>query len=128
MANYRHLVTWTSVGFTHIGTTNFRSTGTLSFEIPALIPDDAIEVLIYAHFYSASSSGALTSHFKLYTEGDDGEEYAKYVTLMIGSRSYYYSNTDNLWFPMTSSRRVFLNVPNALSGNIYGYLYVTGYR
>ncbi len=128
MAAYRHLVTWTSVDFTQIGSTNFRSTGTLSFEIPALIPDDAIEVLLYAYFYSAGSSGP-HSHFKIYTEGDDGEEYAKYITLLTGASTYYYVNTDNLWFPMTSSRRVFLNVPNSLSGNsIHGYLYVIGYR
>ncbi len=128
MADYRHLVTWTSVAFTQIGGTDFRSTGTLSFEIPDLIPNDAIEVLLYAHFYAASSSGTTTSHFKIYTEEDDGKEYAKYITLLTGSRSYYYINTDNLWFPMTSSRRVFLNVPNALSGTIYGALYVIGYR
>ncbi len=128
MADYRHLVTWTSVDLTNIGSTNFHSRGTLSFEIPALIPDDAIEVLIYAYFFAATSSGTTESHFKIYTEGDDGEEYAKYIALLIGNRSYHYVNTDNLWFPMTSGRRVFLNVPHALSGNIYGYLYVIGYR
>ncbi len=127
MADYRHLVTWTSVDRTEIGSTNFRSTGTLSFEIPALIPDDAIEVLIYVNFFAATSSGS-TSHFKIYTEEDDGAEYAKYITLMPGGRSYYFANTDNLWFPMTSSRRVFLNVPNSLSGTIYGDLFVIGYR
>ncbi len=78
MADYRHLVTWTSVDFTQIGSTNFRSTGTLSFEIPALIPDDAIEVLLYAYFH-AHNSGGTTSHFKIYTEEDDGKEYAKYI-------------------------------------------------
>ncbi len=128
MADYRHLVTWTSVDLTEIGRTNFRSTGTLSFEIPDLIPDDAIEVLLYAWFHAASSSGTTVSHFKIYTEEDDGKEYAKYINMMTGSRSYYYVNTDNLWFPMTSSRRVFLNVPNALSGSIWGLLYVIGYR
>ncbi len=127
MADYRHLVTWTSVDRTQISSTNFRSTGTLSYEIPALIPDDAIEVLLYVDFRAASSSGS-TSHFKIYTEEDDGKEYAKYITLRTGSRSYWYVNTDNLWFPMTSSRRVFLNVPNALSGTIHGSLYVIGYR
>ncbi len=127
MADYRHLVTWTSVDLTQIGSTNFRSTGTLSFEIPALIPDDAIEVLLYVYFY-AHNSGGSASHFKIYTEEDDGKEYAKYMTLRTGSRSYYDVNTDNLWFPMTSSRRVFLNVPNAHSGSIGAQLFVTGYR
>ncbi len=82
---------------------------------------------MYANFHAASSSGS-NSHFKIYTEEDDGKEYAKYMTLLTGSHSYYYINTDNLWFPMTSSRRVFLSVPHALSGNIFGYLYVIGYR
>ncbi len=128
MADYHHLVTWTSVDFIHIGTTEFRSTGTLSFEIPALIPDDTIEVLLYAYFRASTSSGTTTSHFKIYTEEDDGKEYAKYMTLITGSRSYYYANTDNLWLPMTSSRRVFVNVANSLSGYIRGGLYVIGYR
>ncbi len=125
--DYRKLVTWTSVSITRIGSTDFRSTGTLSYEIPDIIPDDAIEVLVYAYFRAHYSSGS-ESHFKIYTEGDEGEEYAKYIALIPGSRSYYYTNTDNMWFPMTSSRRIFLNVPNALSNSIDGYLYAIGYR
>ncbi len=128
MADYRQLVTWTSVDPTSIGDTNFHSTGTLSFEIPSFIPDNAIEVLIYVYLRSSSSSGAHNSVIKIYTEGEDGEEYAKYVSLIPG-RSYYYIITENMWFPMPSSRRVFLNVPNSYSGtNQYVSLAVTGYR
>ena len=123
-----YFVTWKSVPITLIGNTDFRSRGTLSYEIPSIIPDEAMEVLIYAYFYKRSSSGS-TSHFKIHTEGDDGEEYAKYITLTPYSYSYSHSsNTDNLWFPMPSSRRIFLNVPNALSSSIGGLLYVIGYR
>ncbi len=126
--DYRKLVTWTSVSRRQIGYTNFRSTGTLSYEIPDIIPDDAIEVLVYAYFRAEISSGS-ESHFKIYTEGDEGEEYAKYITLVPdNSRGGWDTNSDNMWFPMTSSRRIFLTVPNALSNNIYGYLYAIGYR
>ena len=121
-------MTWKSVVRTQIGYTNFHSRGTLSYEIPSIIPDEAMEVLIYAYFYKRSSSGSL-SHFKIHTEGDDGEEYAKYISLYPYSFGHSHSsNTDNLWFPMPSSRRIFLNVPNALSSSIGGYLYVIGYR
>ncbi len=126
--DYRKLVTWTSVARTEIGNTNFRSTGTLTFEIPDIIPDDAIEVLVYAYFRVGTSSGS-ESHFKIYTEGDEGEEYAKYISLFpSNSRNHWDTNSDNMWFPMTSSRRIFLNVPSALSININGFLHAIGYR
>ncbi len=112
---------------TYIGGTNFRSTGTLSYEIPDIIPDDAIEVLVYAYFYAASSSGS-QSHFKIYTEGDKRVEYAKYITVIPDNGYHWDTNTDNMWFPMPSSRRIFLNVPNALGSSIYGELHATGYR
>ena len=123
-----YFVTWKSVPITSIGNTEFHSRGTLSYEIPSIIPDEAMEVLIYVYFYKRSSSGWL-SHFKIHTEGDNGEEYSKYISLSPFSHSYSHSsNTDNLWFPMPRSRRIFLNVPYALSNSIGGYLYAIGYR
>ncbi len=85
-------------------------------------------MLVYAYFHDGNSSGS-ESHFKIYTEGDEGEEYAKYIILLPDTgRNGWDTNSDNMWFPMSSSRRIFLNVPRVLSSYTDGYLYVIGYR
>ena len=120
--------TWTSVPLTQIGHTTFRHSGTLSYEIPNVIPDDAKEVLIYADFQSGSSGPRdRISHFKIFTE-KGANDYAKYISLHSYGQAAWNTNSDNLWFPMPSNRRVYLNVPNVHSGNIRGRLYVIGYR
>ncbi len=120
--------TWTSVPLTQIGSSTFRHSGTLSYEIPAVIPSDAKEVLVYANFqHGTSGPSDRISHFKIFTE-DGVHDYAKYITLHAYGQNAWNTNSDNLWFPMPSNRRVNLNVPNVLNGNIYGTLYVIGYR
>ena len=122
--------TWKSIGLNRIGGSNFRSTAvpaTFSYEIPDTVPDDAKEVFLYARFYTGNGGG-ITSHFTIYTEeGDD--KYQQYITLDgYSSHARWNSNTDNLWFPMPSNRRVFLVVPNTHASDAGGELYVTGYR
>ena len=123
--------TWTSITMTQIGYSNFRSTAvpaTLSYEIPDTIPDKAQEVLVYAYFWSYNSSPSRTSHFVIYTEEDD-KKYEQYITLRTYSgTNFYNTNSDNLWFPMPSNRRVFLVVPGTHSSNAGGHFYVIGYR
>ena len=124
--------TWTSITMTTIGYSNFQSSAlpaTSSYEIPDTVPDDAKEVLVYAYVHSANSNPATLSHFKIYTEEDDNK-YEQYITL----RSYYgtsfiNTNTDNLWFPMPSNRRVFMEIPSGgRHGGARGDIYVIGYR
>ena len=122
--------TWKSIGLIEIGNSNFRSTAvpaTFSYEIPDVVPDDAKEIFVYARFWSGNSSPTVSTDFTIYTEeGDD--KYQQYIYLLpYSSGARYNSNSDNLWFPMTSNRRVFLVVPNTMQES-GGTLYVTGYR
>ena len=121
-------VTWTSVPLTQIGYTQFRSVGTLSYAIPNIIPDDAKEVLVYVStFVGNSGPSSLISHLKIFTEIEEND-YVKYVGIRTYPQDAWISNSDNLWFPMPSNRRVHVQVPNAHTSYIDGYFYVIGYR
>lgn len=119
---------WTSVALTQFGHSNFRSTHTVSFIIPSVIPDDAKEVLVYVHFHAGTTGPTALNNFKIYTE-KEGNRYEKYVGLFsYAPQNAVNSNSDNLWFPMPPNRRVYLTAPRALDRHTAGYLYAIGYR
>ena len=126
--NSSQQTTWTSVPQTQIGYLPFTTTGTFSYQIPAIIPDVADEVLVYVYIQMGTSTPANeVTHVKIFTEQGEND-YAKYIGLRTWSNSAWNTNSDNLWFPMPSNRRVNVYVSNAHGGNISGYLYVIGYR
>ena len=123
-----HRVSWTSIPKTSIGSSSFRSTGTTSFVLPAAVPNDAKEVLLYV-IVNVGSSGPrdARSDIKLYTE-EGANKYEQYIGIHTYGQSAWSTNSDNLWFPMTSNRRVYMQVPRTHSGNVDIQIYVVGYR
>jgi hypothetical protein len=122
--------TWKSIGLINLGNSNFRTTAvpaTFSYEIPDTVPDDAKEILVYARIWSGNNSPRRTTDFIIYTEeGDD--KYRQYLySETYSTHARYNTNSDNLWFPMPSNRRVFLVVPHTIN-EAGGSLYVIGYR
>lgn len=121
--------TWTSVPITRIADSRFRSTivpDTHSFEIPDIIPEEAKEVLLYAAFWSGNSNPTVYSHFKIYTEEGD-QKYEKYISLWTFNNNFGNTNSDNLWFPLTSNRRVYLEATHTFNANSGGHIFVIGY-
>lgn len=74
-----------------------------------------------------SSPANEVTHVKIFTE-DGNKDYVKYIGLRTYGNRAWNTNSDNLWFPMPSNRRVYVGVSNAHGGNISGNLYVIGYR
>ncbi len=120
-------VNWTSVTRTSIGSSNVQQTGTIAYDIPSVIPSSAKEVLVFASV-DVGRSGPDRSHFvKIYTQQAE-RQYEKYVMFHTHSQNAWSTNSDNLWFPMTSGRQVFVELTYAHTGNVVVSLHAIGYR
>ena len=125
-------VNWTSVTMTSIGNTSSRAAGTLAYDIPSVIPSNAKEVLILASAAIGTSGPSGRGHYiKIYTlQGSQqgSQQFEKYIYIMTYPQSAVSTNSDNLWFPMTTGRQVFVELTYAHTGNVYVYLHAIGYR
>ena len=104
-------------------------TGTVAYDIPSVIPNSAKEVLVLATA-SAGVSGPndRTHYVKIYTEQDQ-TQYEKYIFLTsYNQNAYHTTNSDNLWFPMTSGRQVFVKLTYTHTGYVRVFLHAIGYR
>ena len=64
-------ITWTSIPITSIGTSNMQHTGTVAYDIPSVIPNNAKEVLVLASASAGVSGPNHRTHYvKIYTEQD----------------------------------------------------------
>ena len=122
-------VTWTSVPMTSIGSSNLRHTGTLAYDIPSVIPSSAKEVLVLASVFAGISGPNERSHYvKVYTEQGQ-KQYEKYIYLTSYNQNAFHTiNSDNLWFPLTSGRQIFVKLMYAHTGYIGINLHAIGYR
>ena len=123
------IITWTSVPMTSIGTSNMQHTGTVAYDIPSVIPNSAKEVLVLASASAGISGPNYRTHYvKIYTEQDQ-TQYEKYIFLTTyNQNAYHTTNSDNLWFPMTSGRQVFVKLTYAHTGGVHIHLHAIGYR
>ena len=122
------VVTWTSVPLTLIGNSDLHHTGTLAYDIPSVLPSSAREVLLLASAEVGNSGPRDYQHFvKIYTH-QDGQNFEKYLVIKTYEQDAWSTNSDNLWFPMTTGRQVYVELTKAHTGNIEFYLYAIGYR
>ena len=113
---------------TSIGFSQLRHTGTLAYDIPSVIPSNAKEVLVLASLQVGTSGPSHQMQYvKIYTQ-QNSEQYEKYIVLKAYEHNAWYVNSDNLWFPMTSGRQVFVELTLAHTLNIYFNLHVIGYH
>ena len=121
-------VNWTSVPMTTIGSSNLRHTGTLAYDIPSVIPSSAKEVLVLASTQVGGSGPNGFSHYiKIYTQQKQ-RQYEKYILLRTYAQNAWSTNSDNLWFPMTSGRQIFMELTAAHTGVLVAHLHAIGYR
>ena len=119
---------WTSIPIQQFGSSNLQSTGTTSYVIPSSIPDSAREVLVYAEIQTGGSGPRdVISRLKLYTE-ESSKRYEQYILVRTYPNSAWNTNSDNMWFPLMSNRRLYLEKPNAHTGNVRIAVYAIGYR
>ena len=121
-------VNWTSVTMTIIVSSNLRSTGTLAYDIPSVIPSSAKEVLVLASVHVGTTGPKGRQHYiKIYTQ-QGSQQYEKYIYIRSFPQPAVNTNSDNLWFPMTTGRQVFVELTYAHTGYLNFYLHAIGYR
>ena len=123
---YSPSLTWTSVPRTTIGGNNLRTPSTFSYTIPSVIPTSAKEVLIYALIHSG---GALRGgqHVKIFTQ-EGSNRYEKYLYMFGYPQDAINTNSDNMWFPLPTNRRIMMTVSNDQGDNCKAELHAIGYR
>ena len=104
-------VTWTSVPQTEIGTSDLQRATTIPYEIPAVIPSTAREMLILVAALQGQANNIGNQYFlKIYTlQGTN--RYEQYLYLYTWPQYAINTNSDNMWFPMPSNRMIYLEVP-----------------
>ena len=118
---------WNSIPLTRIGDINTRTTATQTFQIPSTIPQTAKEVLVYAYIIAGASQSAFI-HVKIFTEQSHTRRFEKYLSLQTWNQNAHTMTADNMWFPLTPNRRVYLSLSTIIPGNAAGHIYIIGYR
>lgn len=118
---------WISVTKTQFGHSNLRHSGTLSYNIPNVIPSGAREVLIHVAVFTGISNPERLQDLKIFTQIET-TRYEKYLYIVTYNTNAYNINSDNMWFPMPPNRRCYIYVPAAHIGYNGVTLYAIGYR
>ena len=82
---------------------------------------------MYAEVQVGSSSPDKASRLKLYTE-EGSKRYEQYLVVHTYNQNAWSTNSDNMWFPLTESRRLHMEIPDSHSGNVSATVFVIGYR
>ena len=120
-------VEWNSIPLTYIGGINTRTAATQTFQIPSIIPQTAKEILVYVYIV-CHYSDAVFVQMKVYTEQSHTRRFEKYLPLQTWHQDAHTMTADNMWFPLTPNRRVYLCLSATVPGSGWGYIFIIGYR
>ncbi len=99
-----------------------------AFEFPSEIPATAREVLIYVKIFSGNNGPSLPADFLLYTQEGD-RKYSQLLYWFRYPQDAVGFNSENLWFPLTGERKIYIRLDGTPSGkNSGGKIVVLGYR
>ena len=101
---------------------------TLAYDIPSIIPSSAKEVLVLVSVRVGQSGPTnRVQCIEIYTE-ENGQQYEQYICIISYHHSAVITNSDNMWFPMTSGRQVFVKLSTSHTGDLKLALHAIGYR
>lgn len=102
--------------------------GKITKEIPADIPNEAQEILIYAYIATNYVRGGRHS-FKVSVKPSESQEAAFYLYAIANMQQEWSYNSDNVWLPMPDNRKIFLETTgNPLFGSWDSRLKIIAYR
>ncbi len=118
------LPTWTPITKTRIVFMKLTHPGvTQSYSIPRAVPNSAKAVLIYASVQCGHTRPDTFQDITIFTEGLYGyPRYKKYLLVHSYHQKAWSFNSDNMWFPMSPNRRVYVSYPKAMKINTGCYL------
>lgn len=79
--------------------------GSLTYKIPASIPDTAREILIYVYIATNFVKGG-AHHFKIAVKSNEFREVAGYIYAFADAKPGWSYNSENMWLPMPADREV----------------------
>ena len=97
-------------------------------DIPDIIPDTAAQFLVYGTIYCGKISVATTilSDIEIYVT-IDGKNLAQHLFVIGYDQDAYNTNSDNMWFPMPSNRKIYVDIKRPIGGDCKYKLVATGY-
>ena len=104
-----------------------RTPSTFSYTIPNVIPSTAKEVLIYAFLQSGHANQGTRQNVKIFTQ-EGSNRYEKYLFVKSWNQNAINTNSDNMWFPMPSNRRIMMTVTIDQGNSCAAELNAIGYR
>ncbi len=121
-------VKWTPLGKLLLGSLPLNAITTTSYNLPASVPLDAKEVLIYVYTMTGANNPDRDLELRIYTK-EGTIEYSYYFFIHGFNQSAWSYNSDNFWLPVTTDRKVYVqSVGSAMTGNRAGAIYILGYR
>ena len=120
-------VEWESFNMVDLGAINMASTSTQTYTLPDAVPTTAKQVLVYVFAYMGYSQDLL-AHLRIYTESSPTRRFEQYLLIKTYNQDAYGTSSANIFFPMPSNRRVYVNLSRTLPGNVFGRVSVIGYR
>lgn len=102
--------------------------GSLSYRLPAEIPDSAQEILVYAYIATDLAKGG-AHNFKIAVKTDGDSEAAFYLYANPDTRPGWSYNSDNMWLPMPTDRELRIYTEETpLYGNWTSAVKIIAYR
>jgi hypothetical protein len=100
----------------HIGGAQFDQPRIHQFSLENIVPETATQLLIYATVYSGNTYGpTVFVDISIFVYVDD-KDLAQHLYITAYQQEAYNSNTDNMWFPVPSSKIIYVYVPVAVPG------------
>jgi len=103
--------------------------------VPDVVPDTAVEILVYAGVFCGDTTPEGTGEYEIYVLQPDTEEKAAFfLSVNTGPASSYNNNSENVWLPMPPDRTLHARLTGyapgatALAGNLSTELRVIAYR
>ena len=114
--------------FTPIGEGTLNFVQTYQFNIENIIPDTATQVLIYArtHCGNTKQPAAVFADVSVFVN-IDGMLLSKYLLVIGYAQDAYNTNSDNMWFPVSSTKTIHVDSPRPIPGICEFRLTAIGY-
>lgn len=105
--------------------------GITPYMLPSNIPSQAKEVLVYAFVRKGAfgASPGVDHTYTFYTvEGRGNLKYAYKLFFYEYSNTGWSFNSDTFWLPVTSEKKLYVELDNTITGNKFSGLQILGYR
>ena len=111
----------------HIGSASMNQPGTYQFSIENIVPDTATQFLIYATAYSGNTRDpTIFIDISVFVFIDE-KRLTQHLFVIGYPQDAYNTNTDNMWFPVPSSKIINVQVPVGIPGISEFVLRAIGY-